>query len=149
VANPGTSALANRNYFENLKDQVPPNDKRFASAHYVIGLQGEIIRCVPDKEVCYHVGADKYTNEAIRRLSSCPNNCTIGIELCHPAADGKFTGETLESCRDLVNYLMAAYDLSKNDIWRHYDITGKICPKYFVEHEDAWDAFKASIQGKQ
>ena len=24
---------------------------------------------------------------------------------------------------------------------RHYDVTGKICPKYYVEHEDAWDTF--------
>ena len=145
VANPGSTAPANRNYFESLKDQVPPNNKRFASAHYIIGLQGEIIRCVPDKEVCYHTGAERYTNEALRRLSSCPNNCTIGIELCHPAADGKCTDKTLASCRELVSSLLAAYGLSKNDIWRHYDITEKICPKYFVEHIEKWDRFKDSI----
>ena len=27
-----------------------------------------------------------------------------------------------------------------------YDVTGKICPKYFVEHEDAWEQFKADVQ---
>jgi N-acetylmuramoyl-L-alanine amidase len=145
VANPGSTAQGNRNYFEGLKNQVPPDDKRFASAHYIIGLEGEIIRCVPDKEVCYHVGADKYTNEALRRLSSYPNNCTIGIELCHPAADGKFTDKTLASCREIAASLLAAYSLSGNDIWRHYDVTGKLCPKYFVEHTDEWDAFKASL----
>ena len=150
VANPGTSAQANRNYFEGLKDQPPglPPDKYrylYASAHYIIGLNGEIIRCVPDREVCYHVGADRYTNEALRRLSSYPNNCTIGIELCHPTADGKFTDETLESCRDLAASLLASYSLSRDDLWRHYDVTKKICPKYFVEHTDKWDAFRASI----
>jgi N-acetylmuramoyl-L-alanine amidase len=145
VANPGSSAIANRNYFESLKNQVPPNDKRFASAHCIIGLGGEIIRCVPDKEVCCHVGADNYTNEALRRLSSYPNNCTIGIELCHPDWSGKFTAETLESCRELVSSLLFTYGLGKNDIWRHYDVTTKVCPKYFVEHTNEWDAFKASI----
>jgi N-acetylmuramoyl-L-alanine amidase len=145
VANPGTSAMANRNYFEGLKDQVPPDNKRFASAHYVIGLQGEIIQCVPDKEVCYHVGADTYTNEALRRLSSYPNNCTIGIELCHPTWDGKFNEETLESCHWLLDVLLATYDLTKDDIWRHFDVTKKVCPKYFVEHTDEWNAFRASI----
>ena len=107
VANPGTSAQANRNYFENLKAQppgLPPEKYRYASAHYV-----------------------------------------IGIELCHPVADGKFTGETLESCRELVASLLAAYGLSKDDVWRHYDITEKVCPKYFVEHTNEWDAFKASL----
>jgi N-acetylmuramoyl-L-alanine amidase len=145
VANPGTSALANRNYFENLKDQVPPNDSRYASAHYIIGLDGEIIRCVPDTEVCYHVGADRYTGEALRRLSSYPNNCAIGIELCHPAWDGKFNERTLQSCRELVSSLLLEYGLSKEDVWRHFDVTGKLCPKYFVEHTDEWDAFRRSI----
>jgi N-acetylmuramoyl-L-alanine amidase len=146
VGNPGSTARGNRNYFDGLKDQVPPNDQRFASAHYIIGLQGEIIRCVPDKEICYHVGANSYTDEALCRLSSYPNNCTIGIELCHPGADGAFTAETLTSCHELVSSLLTAYNLAKDDIWRHYDITGKICPKYFVEHTDEWNTFKASSQ---
>jgi N-acetylmuramoyl-L-alanine amidase len=145
VGNPGSTARENRDYFERLKDQTPAKSNRFASAHYIVGLRGEIIQCVPDAEVCYHVGADRYTNEAMRRLSSYPNNCTIGIELCHPEMDGRFTAETLESCRELVSALLTTYGLTKNDIWRHYDITGKVCPKYFVEHTDEWDAFKASI----
>jgi N-acetylmuramoyl-L-alanine amidase len=145
VANPGSTAIANWNYFESLKTQVPPKDDRFASAHYIIGLNGEVIQCAPDKEICYHVGADRYTNPALQRLSSYPNNCTVGIELCHPDASGRFTGETLQSCRELVSSLLLKYGLGKEDIWRHFDVTGKICPKYFVEHTDEWDAFKVSI----
>jgi N-acetylmuramoyl-L-alanine amidase len=145
VANPGTSAQANRNYFENLKNQVPPNDDRYASAHYIIGLQGEVIQCVPDTELCYHVGANKYTDAALQRLSGYPNNCTIGIELCHPDSSGCFTGETLLSCRELVSSLLEAYGLNKMDVWRHYDVTGKVCPKYFVEHQSEWEAFIASL----
>jgi N-acetylmuramoyl-L-alanine amidase len=143
--NPGTPAQANRNYFENLKEQMPPKDDRFASAHYIIGLHGEVIQCVPDKEVCYHAGAERYTNEALRRLSSYPNNCTIGIELCHPDGSGRFTGDTLRSCRELISFLLSAYSLTKADVWRHYDITGKLCPKYFVENESEWEAFTASL----
>jgi N-acetylmuramoyl-L-alanine amidase len=145
VANPSTSAQANRNYFENLKNQVPPNDDRYASAHYIIGLHGEVIQCVHDTELCYHVGANKYTSAALQRLSSYPNNCTIGIELCHPDAMGRFTVETLQSCRELVSFLLAGYGLKKTDLWRHYDITGKICPKYFVENQSEWEAFLVSI----
>ena len=29
---------------------------------------------------------------------------------------------------------------------RHYDVTGKICPKYFVDHEDAWELFKGDVK---
>ena len=28
---------------------------------------------------------------------------------------------------------------------RHYDVTGKNCPKYFVEHEDEWEQFKKDV----
>ncbi len=28
---------------------------------------------------------------------------------------------------------------------RHYDVTGKVCPKYFVEHEEAWQQFKEEV----
>ena len=28
---------------------------------------------------------------------------------------------------------------------RHYDVTGKMCPKYYVEHEDAWLVFKQDL----
>jgi N-acetylmuramoyl-L-alanine amidase len=145
VANPGTSAPANRNYFENLKNQTPPNDDRYASAHYIIGLHGEVIQCVPDTELCYHVGANKYTSAASQRLSGYPNNCTLGIELCHLDAIGRFTAETLQSCRELISFLLAEHGLKKTDVWRHYDITGKICPKYFVENQSAWAAFIASL----
>jgi N-acetylmuramoyl-L-alanine amidase len=150
VGNPGTPAIANRDYFEGLKDQPPglrPQDYRYASAHYVIGIAGEIVRCAPDTEMCYHVGAYAYKGEALRRLSGYPNDCTIGVELCHPEWDGKFSPATLQSCRELVSFLLLAYGLGKEDVWRHFDIvaTGKKCPKYFVEHEDEWGAFKASL----
>jgi N-acetylmuramoyl-L-alanine amidase len=147
VANPGTSARANRNYFERLKDQRAPN-MRYASAHYIIGITGDVVQCVPDSEVCYHVGADRYTNDALCRLSHYPNDCTIGIELCHPSADGKFTTETLQSCRALISSLLTQFHLGRAEVWRHYDITKKQCPLYFVDHPDEWERFKASLGGK-
>lgn len=28
---------------------------------------------------------------------------------------------------------------------RHYDVTGKDCPKYFVENSNAWSDFKTDL----
>ena len=42
VGNPNTSALANRNYFENCKE-----GGRYVSSHYIVGLKGEVIQCIP------------------------------------------------------------------------------------------------------
>ena len=46
VANPGTSAVQNRNYFNNLAEQTGEKPVS-ASSHYIIGIDGEIIQCIP------------------------------------------------------------------------------------------------------
>lgn len=128
VANPGTTALANRNYFESLKIK-----KRYASAHYIIGLQGEVVRCIPETEVAYHA------KEA--------NSTSLGIENCHPDWEGKFNPRTYESLIELCSQLCIKYQLNPmNCLIRHYDITGKKCPKYYVVHKTAWEQFKRSVE---
>ena len=49
-----------------------------------------------------------------------------------------FTDATYRSLVQLTAWLCAKYDLTADQVIRHYDVTGKICPKYFVEDEDAW-----------
>jgi N-acetylmuramoyl-L-alanine amidase len=138
VANPKTTALQNRNYFEGLKNNP---DGRYAGAHFIIGLEGEVIQCLLENEMGYHVGAAKYTPRALEELSSYPNDCTIGIELCHINWDGEFTPETLSISKELILELCERYNLDRNNIYRHYDITLKECPRYFVTHENQWVNF--------
>jgi N-acetylmuramoyl-L-alanine amidase len=147
VENPGTSALQNRNYFEGLKGQSLNNPEAvFASAHFVVGIQGEIIQCLPLDEMAYHVGAKVYTPEAISRFGHYPNNCTIGIELCHPAWDGKFTPETWISAVELAAHLLKQFDLEPSlGLWTHNEVTLKNCPKYFVDHPEAFERFKLDV----
>jgi N-acetylmuramoyl-L-alanine amidase len=147
TANPGTTALQNRNYFEGLKAQGLDNPKAvFASAHFIAGIAGEVIQCVPTEEMAYHVGAKSYTPEALGRLGHYPNNCTLGVELCHPARDGRFTIETLNAAAELCGLLCIQAGLNPlAGIWRHYDITGKGCPKWFVEHPEEFEEFKRGV----
>ncbi|MDR2509240.1 MAG: N-acetylmuramoyl-L-alanine amidase [Spirochaetaceae bacterium] len=147
VGNPGTSAKANRNYFENLKTQNPDDkNARYASAHFIVGLDGEIIRCIPENEIAYHVGAQKYNALALNALNTTyPNNSTIGIELCHPDRTGKFEKETLAAARELIQQLIKQFGIPRGNIFRHFDITGKDCPRYFVQNEDAWNDFRESV----
>ena len=112
VGNPGSSAIANRNYFENQK-----NGGTYVSAHFVIGLQGEIIQCIPLNEWSY------CTNQA--------NGYSISIECCHPDDTGKFTAATENSLAELCAYLLEKFHLTVDDIIRHYDVTGKQCPLYW------------------
>lgn len=128
VANPGTTGWENRSYFEGLAE----SHETKAGAHFIIGLDGTIIQCVPLNELTY--------------CSNDRNVDTVSIECCHPEADGKFTEETYNSLVKLCKWLMERYDLDTDDVIRHYDVTGKLCPLYFVEHEDAWEAFKEELK---
>ena len=38
------------------------------------------------------------------------------------------------------------YGLTEEDLLRHYDITGKNCPKYYVQNEDAWESFLEDVK---
>lgn len=127
TANPGSTAQNNRDYFENLKD----THETKVSSNFIVGLDGEIIQCVPTAEVAY--------------ASNNRNNDSVSIECCHPDETGKFQDATYQSLVELVAFLCGKFDLGMDDIIRHYDVTGKDCPKYFVEHEDAWEMFKSDV----
>ena len=128
TANPNTSAANNRSYFENLKD----THETSASTHFVIGIEGEIIQCIPLREFAY--------------TSNYRNIDTISIECCHPDESGEFTQATYDSLVKLTAWLCDELKISRKHVIRHYDVTGKSCPKYFVDNEDAWTAFKEDVE---
>ncbi|WP_455714469.1 peptidoglycan recognition protein family protein [Anaerosporobacter sp.] len=133
TANPGTDAEANRNYFEGLKEGKTYNNGNYiyTSSNFIIGLEGNIVQCVPLNEVAY--------------ASNGRNEDTISIEVCHPDETGKFTEKTYESLVKLTAWICSNYNLKKDEIIRHYDITGKNCPKYYVENEEEWEKFKNDV----
>ena len=130
VANPCSTARENRNYFESLKDQTGSSPTS-VSSHFVIGLEGEVVQCIPLSEVAY--------------ASNNRNSDTISIECCHPDETGRFSDSTYDSLVQLCAYLCREFDLKPEAVIRHYDVTGKICPKYYVEHEDAWEQFHKDV----
>lgn len=128
TANPGASAQQNRDYFEGLAE----SHETHASSHFIVGLEGEIIQCIPSSEISY--------------ASNKRNYDTLSIELCHPDSTGKFNDATYQSAVTLTAWLCHHFGVTVDNVIRHYDITGKDCPKYFVEHESAWTQFKQDVQ---
>lgn len=129
TGNPGATAQGNRDYFESLAE----NPVTSASSHFIIGLDGEIIQCVPLNEVAYA------SNEA--------NSYSISIECCHPTEDGEFTTATYNQCVALVAELCNYYHLNpENDVIRHYDVTGKECPRFYVDNPDEWNMFLGFVK---
>lgn len=159
VGNPETSAAFNKRFFASLSKQRPSTKEersraRYASAHYIIDISGDVLRCLPDDEVAYHCGAWKYQSGVSKYFGTyytsvlTPNFCTLGIELCHPTWDGWFTSNTIYSAVELVSSLCLKYGIGADDLYRHYDITGKECPKYWVKHTSDWVDFKELVRGK-
>ena len=123
VGNPNTSAKNNRDYFNKPSTGV--------SSHFIVGLSGEVIQCVPI-----------YERSA---ASNDRNKDTLSIETCHPDESGKFNQATYNSLVKLTAYLCYQFDLKQDVVIRHYDVTGKNCPKYYVENEDEWENFKKDV----
>lgn len=132
VANTGSSASANRRYFDNLADQDPQQPGTVGGCHFIVGLKGEILQIIPVSEITY---------------AAAPRNFdTLSIEVCHPDDSGKFSQETYDSLVRLTAWLCNELDLSAKDLIRHHDVSGKNCPKYYVEHEDEWKQFKKDVK---
>lgn len=127
TGNPGTTAEQNRSYYKNLAE----TKETYASSHFVIGMDGKIIQCVPLDEIAY--------------CSNQRNDDTISIECCHSDDTGQFSQDTLDALLQLLNWLIKTYELSRDDILRHYDVIGKECPYYFVKHPGAWEGLLNSL----
>ena len=129
VGNPGTTARANRNYFASLSSG---KEGTYASSHFVVGLEGEVVQCVPLTEVAY--------------ASNTRNGDTVSIEVCHPDETGEFSPVSYGRCVELAAWLCREFKLDpETDVIRHYDVTGKECPLYYVEHPEAWERLKADV----
>jgi len=129
VGNPGTTAQANRNYFNSLASGELGT---YASSHFIVGLEGEVLQCVPLGEIAY--------------ASNGRNGDTVSIEVCHPDEAGEYAPVTRARVVELTAWLCRAFRLDpEEDVIRHYDVTGKRCPLYYVDHPEAWEALRADV----
>ncbi len=123
-----------------------------ASAHYAVGHDGKIYQCVDDCDIAWHCGGVKSYKHPL-----CRNTNSIGIEMAVKKKNTKtqratdkdwyFTLETVASTVELVRQLMEKYHIPAENVIRHYDVTGKICPNpyYYNTGTYTWQAFKQAI----
>ncbi len=135
---PKAGAVANRNYFSSS-----PVDKKgkpiYASAHYIVDSTC-IVQCLPDDEVAFHVGSNKYLKDGLRIMgdTGSANYVSIGIEMC-VNSDGDFNITRTQTI-ELTNFLANKYNIERINILRHFDITAKVCPKMMIDNS-IWNSF--------
>lgn len=110
TGNPNSTAANERAWLDN------PSNSRDASWHYVVD-ENEIIQAIPDNETAWHCG-DSYGNKH-----------SIGIEICESGDRTK----TLERAARFVAEKMKEYNFDISNILRHYDWTGKNCPRILID----------------
>lgn len=141
VANPMTSAQGNRNWFEKRKG----GKNGFGSTQYIIDLDGTVIRMIPDDEIAYGAGARKYVFGIQDKLGKYPNDWTLHIECTHIDWAGTMKPTTYSALVKLCRKLLKTHKLTTDDLYLHYEITGKECHRWFVRNPKEWAHFKKVV----
>jgi N-acetylmuramoyl-L-alanine amidase len=137
VGNAGSAAINNRNWFER------GGGGKYPSSHYIVGLQGEVLYTVPENEVANHAGV-AYGAQWNERVKT-NNRTSIGIEVCHPDASGKYSDVTRAALVWLVADVCQRYGWDETRVFRHYDVAGKPCPLYYVNNPAEWNKLVMDI----
>ena len=144
TGNNGDTAKANGTYFQTAN--------RKASANYFVDNK-YVVCSVPDEYTAWSVGGglkdqgSPYASKGATYYKTYTNSNTLSIELCDPVKDNEIalTKETRENAIDFIAKKLKELGLTQNDLIRHFDVNGKLCPIYFVTDESDWNKFKKEV----
>ena len=142
TGNDGDRAANNAKYFQNNIVK--------ASAHYFVD-DTTVWRSVPDLKVAWSVGGSKYANAhktgGGTMYGVITNTNSLSIEMCDTIRNGVYQASeaTLANAAALGRALMEKYDIPIENVYRHFDVTGKHCPSYLVNAQK-WAEFKKRLE---
>lgn len=145
TGNDGDAGANNARYY---RDRVVR-----ASAHYFVD-DDTVTRSVGDLEVAWAVGGKRWSDcpktGGGRLYGTVTNRNSLSIELCDTRRDGSLmaTEATLALGAELGRALMEKYHIPIERVVRHFDVTGKHCPAYFME-KGIWENFKKRLTRKE
>lgn len=132
-----------------------------ASADFIVDNE-TIVQFNPDikNRYTWHCGGSKLNTKGGSFYKKCTNKNSIGVEICSTNRNGKmenandpswcFTYGVMKKAEELVAYLIEEYGIPIENVIRHYDITGKLCPGIIGWNADSgdendWLEFKDSV----
>lgn len=142
TANDGDTDESNAIFFKN---NIPK-----ASAHYFID-DDSVTQSVPDNYAAYAVGGTRFADYAKTGGASLykkiTNSNSISVEMCDTQKNGKHdvSEKTLANTIAFCKVLMKKYNIDINHVVRHFDVTGKRCPAYYI-NSSMWANFKIRLQ---
>lgn len=144
TGNDGDKSFNNANYFQN-------NKYLGASAHLFVD-DNAIYRSVPNDYIAYSVGSKTVDRSegGGKYYGMCTNKNSISIEMCDTNRNGKYdvTEKTLSNTIELTKELIKEFNIPISHVIRHFDVTGKHCPAYFIK-DSVWnEQFKSRLYPK-
>lgn len=144
TGNDGDTDEANAKYFKTAN--------RKASAHYFID-DNSITCSVKDEYTAWSVGGglkdqgSPYKDKGAKYYKIVTNSNSLSFELCDTTKDGKnnLSKATRDNAIKFIALKMKQYNIDINHVVRHFDVTGKLCPYYFVVDENDWNVFKTEL----
>lgn len=136
-------------------------DTTKASADFIVD-DNNVVQFNPDitNRYTWHCGGSKIGSRGGQYYNRCTNKNSIGIEICSNNALNKvtaandenwfFTDDAVLLATELTKKLMAEYNIPAENVIRHYDVTGKLCPGIVgwnpeTEDESEWENFKNAL----
>lgn len=138
------------------------------STHYFVDGE-QVLAVVQEERAAWHVGGPDTPNTPPEKRKRIPvyNGNAIGVDLCEDKLvydqahrsvgdnDWYFDEVTEATAAELIAQIMRRHSIDINHVVRHYDVTGKWCPRPFVGDDinavykesgnNRWRQFKALI----
>jgi len=135
---------------KNEADYFATSNTREAGAHFFVDREGKIYKSVNLNHAAWSVGGNKYPDTEFtgggKYYGKCTNFNSVSIELC-AIADKAPSKEQTKATKWLIHNYIQKYCKNAKKIIRHFDVTGKSCPKRMATKDNKeWKEFKNAIK---
>lgn len=100
----------------------------WVSCHFVIDTNWDAYKIGDPKNILWHAWVSEWNGRKNM------NKYSMGIEIIWPLANGGFTDAQRKTVRDLVQHLMAVFNIHSDRVLRHADLTNAWSAKWIL-----WD----------
>lgn len=129
-----------------------PNRK--AGTHFFVD-ENQIVQSIDIGKSAWHIGDgrpvpsyagyDHAKSLGLRGLG-CTNASSIAVDICATKTSGAWEHRGERRAAALVKELMRLYTIPLDRVVRHYDCTGKPCPRPFTDDPARWEEFKKLLE---
>lgn len=153
---PSNDCSADRAYQSILRS------RREASTHFLVGNDG-VLQILDEDKQAWHVGGE---SDAKKHKMTCFNSNSIGVDIVEGKVNTKsgkvedcdwyFSQNSISYAAELIAMLCIKHGISAANVVRHYDVTGKQCPRPFCGYDkntamgdcgqNLWRAFISRVE---